>query len=594
MDLRRQFALLTLLFVLALAPAARAQNTENGLAELAQGRYAEALRLLAAAVEENPSDSRAVRGLAQAHLKLGRLDDAAQWLRRTVQLLPDDHESRFELARILSWRDATRPEALLHFGKLIEAQPENLEWRMTFAEVLSWQPALHEKAAQEYEEVLACDPENRTAQIRLALLRSWGGDLRRAEQLYNGILLEAPDEALAILGKGEVLAWSGRPLEARRWLGRLNSETPERSRWLLARASADYGLGRYDRAHTSLSSLLQTEPGNPYALELRDAIEDWRRPHLEVGYSFMRQSGDPLTSRVEFNRPFARVRFPAGAGSRAEVSYEPTLYFNRAATTREHRVGLGWEGQPTDRLRLRAQLYVADYSLGPTDYTGSVALGWRVNDRVRMDLGFTRAPLLDSVQAVAGVEANGLRLGRARLNQVETAVHYYIPLRKIDFTLRYTDGAVTADATDTNRRIGLDFGAGKSFRVGQRGFLRLGYAFTHFGFDRDLGGFPTAAGPARDTGGYFSPTRFFNHAAQVGFGGEWKRRWSYFFGGSLGAQQAETRFSPLDIKRLSSYATTSHTLRLTRELHLVFSYEYINVGGAFRRNTFSAGIRRYF
>jgi len=64
MDIRRQFALLTLLFALALAPAARAQNTENGLAELAQGRYAEALRLLTAAVEENPGDSRAVRGLA--------------------------------------------------------------------------------------------------------------------------------------------------------------------------------------------------------------------------------------------------------------------------------------------------------------------------------------------------------------------------------------------------------------------------------------------------------------------------------------------------------------------------------------------------
>jgi len=594
MGVKMTLALAILAAALLLAPPAQAQNTENGLAELARGNYADALRLLTAAVEENPADARAVQGLAQAHLKLGRLDDAAQWLRRTVQLLPGDYASRFELARILSWRDSSRPEALLHFAKLVEARPENLEWRMNYAEVLSWEPATHERAAQEYEEVVARDPENRAARVRLAMLRSWRGELSRAERLYNGVLLEAPDETLAILGKGEVLAWSGRPLEARRWLGRLHADTLERSRWLLARASADYGLGRYDRARASLSSLLDAEPENPYALELREAIDDWRRPHLETGFSFMRQSGDPLTSRVEFDRPFARVRFPAGAGSRAEVSYEPTRYFNAAGAHREHRTGIAWEGQASDHLRLRGQLYVSEYGFGPADYTGSAMLGWRVNDRLRVDLGFSRVPLLDSVLAVTGVEANGVRTGRARLNQVETGMQYYVPLQKVDFAARYTHGAATADATDTNRRIGLDFGAGKSFRVGQRGFLRLGYGFTYFGFERDLGGFPVAGAPARDTGGYFSPTRFFNHSAQVGFGGDWNRRWSYFLGGSLGVQQAETRFSPLSTRRMSSYAATSHTLRLSRELHLVFSYEYINVGGAFRRNSFSAGLRRYF
>jgi len=132
---------LALAIVLAFsATIAFAQDTERGLAELNQGRVTEAIRLLAAAVEANPNDTQAVHGLAYAYLKAGQMDAASTWLQRTVELTPTDAESRFELARILSWRPETREEAYDHFERAVEARPGNGEYRLAYAEALSWDP----------------------------------------------------------------------------------------------------------------------------------------------------------------------------------------------------------------------------------------------------------------------------------------------------------------------------------------------------------------------------------------------------------------------------------------------------------------------
>ena len=58
-------------------------------------------------------------------------------------------------------------------------------------------------------------------------------------------------------------------------------------------------------------------------------------------------------------------------------------------------------------------------------------------------------------------------------------------------------------------------------------------------------------------------------------------------------QQAETLSASLGQRKLSSYAQTTQSLRLTRHLSLTASYEYVNVAGAFQRNTFSLGVRLY-
>ncbi len=586
---RRTLSLIILLVLSA--TTAPAQDTERGLEELSQGRVTEAIRLLTAAVEADANDTRAVRGLAYAYLKAGRIDAATLWLRRTLELRPADAESRFELARILSWHEGTREEAYGHFEQALAARPYQVQYRLAYAEALSWEPGRQMQAIAEYEKIAQLQPHNLTVQAQLAQVWSWRGKLTRAEKIYDKILAVDPDSDLALTGKGEVLAWSGRSFEAARVLDQVIPAQPD-SRWLLARANASYGIGRPDEAAGRLAILFSVDPGNPYAVRLQEAIDDWREPRIDLGFSFMRGSGDPTTSQVEFNRPFAQVHFPVNAWSRARVSYAPTNYFNQASRRRENLVGIGWEGQPHDNFRFQARLRAARHTSGPGDLTGGVQLGWLMNDRVQLDFGFAREIVLDSVQAVAGVVAEGVLIGRARSNLVNFQLRYLVPRQKVDFFFRHSIGSVTGISIDSNRRMGFDVGAGKTVGLPRGHYLRFGYVFTFFGFDKDLGAFPSPT-PTATTGGYFSPTKFFNNAGEIHLSGKLARRWSYTLGGYLGAQQAETLSSGLGQKKLSSYARTTHTVRLTQRISVIASYEHINVGGAFQRTTASLGVRVY-
>ena len=564
---------------------------QEGKLLLDQGKPGEAVPHFRRALSLNPEDIVATRRIANALEQLGEFSEAVEYYRRAVDVDPDDIESSFALARVLSWRRETRAEAYHLYEEILRQHPNNTAVRMAYAEALSWEPRRRNQAVMEYEHVLQNDPQNRTAQAHLAMVWSWQGKFKRAEKLYDQILAEDAEEKLAVLGKGEVLTWSGRHFEAEQWLERLEKDDPLNPRLLLGRAGASLGIGRRERARDRLDILIRLEPDNPYARDLYETIEDWSSPQVETGFSFMRESGDPFTSRVDFNRPFLRVRSPAGSWSRLEFGYEPTDYFNRAARVRDHNFGIGWEGQPTDHLRFRTQIHSGIYDVGPTDFTGSITLGWLVNDRLQMDVGFTRATLVDSVQAASGLVIDGQLIGRVRSNLFEYNLGYTFPSELVDLQFRYSDGEATGISLPANRRLGFDFGAGKTFRLGEGQSMRLGYGFTFFGYDKDLSFFPNP-NPTVTTGGYFSPSKFFNNNVQLNFSGS-RNRWDYYFAGSLGVQQVETSFNQLDRKRLSSFAQTTQTIRLTQKVSLFATYEYLNVGGAFRRNNVSFGLRFY-
>ncbi|MFB3126246.1 MAG: tetratricopeptide repeat protein [Candidatus Acidiferrales bacterium] len=574
-----------------LAQAQEPSLLRQARAQVAAGRFDRAGELYRRLLQAQPDNALALGELADALEAAGRWREAVPVLSHLLELQPDDVARLFQLGRFLSWVPERRPDSYALLEQAVRAQPENLEYRLAYAEVLSWDPHRRVQALAEYEQILSHHPTSPEAQSGLAQLLSWSGKLARAETMYDQLIARDPQYRPALVGKGEVLAWSGRNLEAGEFLDRATPPGVD-SRWLLARATASYGIGRRDQAARRLATLFSSEPDNPYAQALQQAIDNWRQPHIDFGFSLMRGSGDPATSEVEFNRPFARLHFPVNAWSRAEVSYVPTNYFNQTSRRREDLLGVGWEGQPHDNFRFQARLQAARHASGPGDFTGSVQFGWLVNDRVQMDFGFTRARVLDSVQAAAGVVVNGVLIGRARSNLANVQLRYLAPRKRVDLYLRHSIGSVTGIGFDSNRRVGLGAGTGKTFRLPREQYLRLGYAFTFFGFDRDLGAFP-APTPSRTTGGYFSPAKFFNNAGEINLTGKLARRWSYSIGGYLGVQQAETLSASLGQRKLSSYAQTTQSLRLTRHLSLTASYEYVNVAGAFQRNTFSFGFRIY-
>ncbi|MBI3620858.1 MAG: tetratricopeptide repeat protein [Nitrospirae bacterium] len=90
------------------------RHYRNGLAYGEQGRFADAVRELAAAVALDPTDADAHVSLAEAEAELGHFDAAVASLQRALALSPRHLDAHDDLARIylerkqfdLAWRHA--------------------------------------------------------------------------------------------------------------------------------------------------------------------------------------------------------------------------------------------------------------------------------------------------------------------------------------------------------------------------------------------------------------------------------------------------------------------------------------------------------
>ncbi len=565
---------------------------ERARTELAAGRFEQASTLYREVLRGRPKDPQVLGELVDALEAAGSWRDAVEYLSQLVRLDPHNAARFFQLARYLSWLPERRDEARALLEQLVAAHPANISYRLAYAELLSWDRRRRSQAVAVYEEILRDCPEHIEARLRYAELLSWQGRLRRAEQIYQAVVRRQPQNAETQIGLAEVFAWSGRSFAALLVLAKVPAGE-RNARWHLARASSYFDLGRRGRAAEELKQALGEQPENHTARDLLGEIQDWRRTHAVVGFEFIRGSGDPTTTRLGYDRPSVTVRFPANAWSRVEFSYAATEFFNALGRVREHRAGLGWEGQPTDDLRIAGRIEAAKYPRGPVDVTGEAMLGWRASDLLDIETRVTRGVLLDSLQAAAGVSFNGQGIGRARLTLGYARLRWRFARHNLELAVRPSYGAVTGLNLETNYRTGADAWLTKAWRLAPEWwgehYLRAGFAFSWFAFEEDLGGFFKGA-PERNSGGYFSPTAFYNYTGLTALSGRLGRRWSYAGEVRLGVQHGERVFGELD-PRLSSYVALEQSLRISDHWQLLGRYEFIDVAGAFRRHRGSFGVR---
>lgn len=211
---------------------------------LALRRFDRAVTVLAPAVDP---DARMLTNQGQALLELGRVDEAAQVLERSVAANPDLPEPHDLLGLVWVRRgDAAQAEA--KFREALRLQPDLATAHANMASVLAGRKdfgqaqyhfakaivadpgaaATHRnygfllillrdytRARAEFETAVRLDPSRPQARIDLAELELATGRVEAAATQYRLAIEKAPDSAEAHLGLGQLLAGQGKAAEAR-------------------------------------------------------------------------------------------------------------------------------------------------------------------------------------------------------------------------------------------------------------------------------------------------------------------------------------------------------------------------------------------
>ena len=132
--------------VLDARPGDAALRAEYGQVLGWAGRNEEAVAALSAVPVDSLSPSAAVL-LADLTLGDDKLSEATELYRRALAGAPDDHPTRFKLARVLS-RQKHYDDALAQFDLILKAAPDDVQVRRHRAQVLGWAGRVEESAAE--------------------------------------------------------------------------------------------------------------------------------------------------------------------------------------------------------------------------------------------------------------------------------------------------------------------------------------------------------------------------------------------------------------------------------------------------------------
>jgi tetratricopeptide (TPR) repeat protein len=242
-------------------------------------------RLLRGHLKAHPTDVAAMRMLAEAGTRLGRLADAQVLLSRCLELAPSFTPARYNLALVL-YRQQNAREALPHV-----------------------------------EALLAIDPADRNYRVLHAACLGLVGEYARAIDIYQGLLAELPGHARTWLSLGHALRTEGR--------------RPEAVAAYKRAAELEPGLGD---AYWSLANL-KTEPflaGEVEAMAAqlrRDDLADEDRLHLDYALGkALEDAGDFAASFAHYAKGAAlrRKLAPYSADETSTQAARHKTFFTRA------------------------------------------------------------------------------------------------------------------------------------------------------------------------------------------------------------------------------------------------------------------------
>lgn len=249
--------------VLAIAPIDFTARHMLGVIRLQQGRNAEALELVGAALKINPRSPEALSDQAHLLRMLGRLEEALASIDRALALKPASLQALFVRAGLLQQLQRW-DEALAAYDRLLAAAPGNADVHNDRANLLRDLRRL-EDARASYDKALALAPRNAdTLYNRGVTLRDMN---RLAEALadFDRALSLNPNHLPVHFARANILLDMGRFQEALAACDRALALHPDFPDAQNLRGTLLWELQRPREALWAFDQILARHPGYPYA-----------------------------------------------------------------------------------------------------------------------------------------------------------------------------------------------------------------------------------------------------------------------------------------------------------------------------------------
>lgn len=215
-------------------------------------------------LDKYPRASNMRLGYARHLVDLRQWDKAREQFKRVVADAPRDAEASFTIA-LLALQSNELDEAEHYLKRTLDLQPENDQARLYLGQVAE-QRGRYEDAIQWYSTVESAEMHFE-AQVRLGVALARQGNLEQARTHLHGLTpaTEAQKVQLA-LAEEQVLRDAKQHAEAFGVLTRVLGELPDNADLLYARALVAEKLNRIEVVEKDLRRILKKDPKNPNAL----------------------------------------------------------------------------------------------------------------------------------------------------------------------------------------------------------------------------------------------------------------------------------------------------------------------------------------
>ena len=231
-------------------------------------------------------------------------------------------------------------------------------------------------------------PDDGDARVIYGIVLSWEGKYDESRKQLNQLLSKNPTNGDALPALINVELWSDHPDRAAALAAQGLQDNPNNTSLLLAQAKAFKNLQKYPEAIQSLNRLLDQEPHNSAALNLRKALEVMSRTwETSIGQSYeWLNDGNPMwietAATIKYQSSvgsilgrFSRADRFSLSSNQMELDFYPRI---RPGTYAYINVGYSPDG-----------ILYPDYRFG-TDLYQSLPRGWESSAGYRR-LGFTEA-----------------------------------------------------------------------------------------------------------------------------------------------------------------------------------------------------------
>lgn len=248
-----------------------------GVLRMQQGKPAEGLALLAAALKVRPNSAEALSNLAVVLMGLDRHQEALATLDRALALAPANSGAHFNRGVVLVnlGRVADAAES---YRKALLINSDHLEASFNLGNVLATL-GRHDEALACYDKVLTLDSDHLDAHTNRGNALTQLARHEEAVAAYSSVLSRRPDDVRALTNRATAFKHVGQYEQALADYDRVLAIDPDHADALYNRGNALIDLGRSDEAIASLRRALAADPARA---DIRSseahALFDARRP----------------------------------------------------------------------------------------------------------------------------------------------------------------------------------------------------------------------------------------------------------------------------------------------------------------------------